>query len=99
MTERRLYDSGAWRKAAHAYLRAHPLCVYCNEIGSLTEASVVDHINPHHGDVALFWDYDNWQALCKQCHDRVKSLEESRGVRIGSTVDGSPIDPQHPWNR
>jgi 5-methylcytosine-specific restriction protein A len=31
---------------------------------------VVDHIIPHRGDQYLFWDQENWQALCKDCHDR-----------------------------
>jgi 5-methylcytosine-specific restriction protein A len=88
-----------WKTAAHAYLREHPLCSYCHEIGRLTEASVVDHIKPHNGDVGLFWHQDNWQSLCKPCHDRVKALEESRGHRVGSTVEGIPIDPRHHWNR
>ena len=30
----------------------------------------VDHIIPHRGDPELFWDRSNWQALCKNCHDR-----------------------------
>lgn len=30
----------------------------------MTPARVVDHITPHRGDVALFWDESNWQALC-----------------------------------
>jgi 5-methylcytosine-specific restriction protein A len=23
----------------------------------------------------LFWDEDNWQALCKPCHDRKTAVE------------------------
>ena len=38
--------------------------------GMLTPATVVDHVIPHRGDQKLFWDEDNWQALCKSCHDR-----------------------------
>lgn len=43
----------------------------------LKKATVVDHIKPHRGDKILFWDESNWQALCKQCHDR-KTMTEDR---------------------
>ena len=31
---------------------------------------LLDRVIPHRGDQNLFWDEDNWQALCKSCHDR-----------------------------
>lgn len=38
---------------------------------------VVDHIRPHRGDAALFWDEANLQLLCKSpCHDQAKQAEE-----------------------
>ena len=48
----------------------HPLCAECLKNSVLTPATVVDHIVPHRGDYALFWDENNWQPLCKSCHDR-----------------------------
>ncbi len=48
----------------------YPLCANCLSKGILAPATVVDHIVPHRGDRALFWDENNWQALCKSCHDR-----------------------------
>ncbi|WP_367142722.1 hypothetical protein [Desulfosporosinus sp.] len=30
----------------------------------------MDHIIPHRGDKALFWDESKWQPHCKRCHDR-----------------------------
>ncbi len=62
------YDA-RWREARAAYLAAHPLCVDCQRRGQLVPATVVDHITPHRGDPALFWDTDNWQPLCEQCHN------------------------------
>ena len=59
------------------YLATHPLCVKCMAVGRYTKATVVDHIKPHRGDSVLFWDRDNWQALCKRCHDR-KTWAEDR---------------------
>ena len=62
------YDA-KWRAARKRYLQLHPLCVKCKERGKLTPATVVDHILPHRGDSKLFWDENNWQPLCKDCHD------------------------------
>lgn len=86
-----------WRAARLRYLRANPLCRYCEEQGRLTGATVVDHIRPHKGDVALFWDTDNWQPLCTPCHDRIKRLLDERGQLPGSGLDGVPLDPNHHW--
>jgi 5-methylcytosine-specific restriction protein A len=65
-----------WEKARRAYLKANPLCVKCLEQGRTTAAKVVDHIVPHKGDDGLFWDVDNWQALCTSCHSSDKQREE-----------------------
>lgn len=63
------YDS-RWRKSRKRFLNANPLCVECLKVDRLVEATVVDHIIPHRGDKKLFCDENNWQALCKSCHDR-----------------------------
>lgn len=63
------YDA-RWQKARMAYLVRHPLCINCQWNGKMTPATVVDHIIPHRGDMNLFWDEENWQPLCKDCHDR-----------------------------
>lgn len=59
-----------WDHARRDYLQAHPLCA-CG-----TPAIVVDHIIPHKGDKALFWDKSNWQPLCTTCHNSTKQKEE-----------------------
>lgn len=63
------YDA-KWRRARKRFLQRHPLCANCLSRGVLTPATVVDHIVPHRGDRALFWDENNWQPLCKNCHDQ-----------------------------
>jgi 5-methylcytosine-specific restriction enzyme A len=68
--------TSAWQKARVAYLRAHPLCVAHKVAGELVPATVVDHIVPHKGDKALFWDSTNWQSLCKPCHDAKTARED-----------------------
>ena len=70
------YDS-RWNRARKRFLKAHPLCVKCREQGRLVKATVVDHIIPHRGDAVLFWDEENWQPLCKNCHDH-KTMTEDR---------------------
>lgn len=70
--------SRRWQKISRQYLAAHPLCVKCLERGIYTKATVVDHIRPHRGDTALFWDPGNWQPLCKPCHDRKTGNEDTR---------------------
>lgn len=80
------YDS-RWRKARDGYLRLHPLCVRCQEMGLLVPAEVVDHIVPHKGDKALFWDSANWQPLCKRCHDK-KTFHEDGGFGLPCPKQG-----------
>ncbi len=63
------YDA-RWRKARKLFLQRHPLCVKCMEENKIVQATVVDHIVPHRGDQKLFWDQGNWQALCKEHHDK-----------------------------
>lgn len=67
-----------WRRESKAFLRAHPLCAECERNGRYVKATVVDHKVPHRGDQRLFWDRDNWQPLCKPCHDKKTGDEDSR---------------------
>jgi 5-methylcytosine-specific restriction protein A len=53
----------------------------CERLGRITAAAVVDHIQPHRGSAALFWNASNWQALCRRCHDSRKQMLE-RGDKI-----------------
>lgn len=71
------YDS-RWRRASKRFLRENPLCVRCDTNGFVRASEVTDHIVPHKGDMELFWDRDNWQALCKRCHD-IKTAREDGG--------------------
>jgi 5-methylcytosine-specific restriction protein A len=77
----KLYDR-QWRKQRVYFLQRHPLCVMCQSEGIITQATVVDHIEPHKGDERLFWDINNWQSLCKRHHDSDKRKMEHRG-RVG----------------
>jgi 5-methylcytosine-specific restriction protein A len=62
-----------WEEAAKAFLAVYGSCRRCG-----AAASVVDHIKPHKGDQALFWNRANWQPLCTPCHSSAKQSEERR---------------------
>ena len=70
-----------WQQARVQFVREHPLCE-CPEcqagIVRVTVATVVDHIIPHKGDLSLFWDRNNWQAMSKTCHDKKTAREDGR---------------------
>lgn len=69
------YDA-RWAKYSKQYLAAHPLCVECKKHGVITPSEHTDHIIPHRGDMALFWDPKNHQALCRVCHGRKTASED-----------------------
>lgn len=53
----------------------------------MVAATVVDHITPHKGDKALFWQRANWQPLCKRCHDIKTAIEDGGfGRPVGTTA-------------
>ena len=68
------YHSRGWRNAAKQFRILHPYCVKCRPI--VRNSEVVDHIKPHNGDLELFWDPDNWQALCIPCHNAKTRAEQ-----------------------
>ncbi len=94
----RLYDTQRWKRARRQFLAEHSLCRMCQEVGKTRLAELVDHIEPHKGDPEKFWDEDNWQPLCKPCHDGAKQAQEKGGVVRGCDANGIPLDPGHHWN-
>jgi len=63
------YDA-RWKRAKDAFLRQNPLCAECARQGRPAQADLVDHIQPAKGNQELFWEPENWQALCTACHNR-----------------------------
>ncbi|MDY8107761.1 HNH endonuclease [Fulvimarina sp. 2208YS6-2-32] len=61
----------AWQKESAEFRRANPSCRRCG-----APATLVDHIEPHRGNMKLFWNRANWQPLCTPCHSRAKQAEE-----------------------
>lgn len=91
-----------WARASKLYLKEHPFCERHLERGISRSATVTDHRIPHRGDMRLFWDQDNWQALCKTCHDQKTASEDGgfgrytkydeQGPRPGRRRPGRTID-------
>jgi 5-methylcytosine-specific restriction protein A len=75
------------------FLQAHPLCEECRRKGKIRAAEVVDHIVPHKGNMRLFWDRSNWQALCKGCHD-AKTAREDGG--FGNAAETRTYEAEDP---
>jgi len=67
---RKLYYTQRWRNLRALVLKEEPLCRDCAGIRTVEPATDVDHITPHRGDLALFWNRDNLAALCHACHSR-----------------------------
>ncbi|MBF8651502.1 HNH endonuclease [Pseudomonas putida] len=65
-----------WQQARAGFLAKHPLCVKCQARGLVVVATDVDHIEPHKGDMVVFWDRSNWQALCASCHSTKTAGED-----------------------
>jgi 5-methylcytosine-specific restriction protein A len=59
----------AWQKARAEHLYNNPVCVMCDAEGIVRIATVVDHIDPHRGNMDVFWDMARWRSLCKPHHD------------------------------
>ena len=65
-----------WQNSRKLFLKKNPLCVTCKAEGVLIEATHVDHIKPHRGDMTLFWNQNNWQSLCASCHSKKTNKQD-----------------------
>jgi 5-methylcytosine-specific restriction enzyme A len=78
------YDN-RWARRSRLFRARFPICGMrpglrppvmsrCYDEDRVTLAAVVDHVVPHKGNRALFWDeVGNWQSLCAACHSRKSS--------------------------
>lgn len=77
----RWYKTARWQRLRWLVLvRDMFTCRKCRRIESDTSKLVADHIEPHRGNEALFWDETNLQCLCKVCHDKTKQAEEQSSL-------------------
>lgn len=71
------YHTARWTKLRQAILLRD--CYTCRMCGRIAPSRdlVADHITPHRGDPALFWDDANLQVLCHHpCHSSAKQRSE-----------------------
>lgn len=73
------YKKPEWKRLRIWQLKREPVCRFCQKAGQVTEANTVDHIMPHKGDMAKFFDRSNLQSLCKECHSSIKQRLEKSG--------------------
>lgn len=73
------YKTARWQRLRWSVLvRDLFTCRMCKRIEPVTSQLVADHVMPHRGVEALFWDDGNLQTLCKPCHDGAKQRAEAR---------------------
>lgn len=92
----KLYTTKRWRELRRVQLENEPLCRMCEKHGKIVEANVVDHVEPHGGDMHKFWS-GPFQSLCGPCHNSHKQRLEKGGGVMGCDDLGMPIDPDHFW--
>lgn len=95
---RKLYKLKAWERLRRRKLNDQPLCARHQARGKVKAATVVNHKVPHKGDRRLFFDYDNLESTCAECHDSIIQSEERLGYSKEIGNDGWPIDSGHPFN-
>jgi 5-methylcytosine-specific restriction enzyme A len=65
----RFYSSTRWRSLRKAFLAEHPLCEDCRAAGRVTPAIDVHHVLDRKPNPDKAFDWDNLQALCRECHN------------------------------
>lgn len=69
------YNNTEWKHLRNTYIKEHPLCEMCLEKGKVVPAEDIHHKQSpfKNGDVDFnkLLDYDNLQALCKECHGNI----------------------------
>jgi hypothetical protein len=91
----KLHGSYWWKRRRLVQLNAEPFCRLCANLGLVVPAVAVDHVMPHHGNVAAF-RAGAVQSLCIECHNGWKQREERDGYQPDIGIDGWPLDPRHP---
>ena len=98
---RKLYFTKKWRTLRGIILtRDQYRCQRCKVIltsgRSDPRSAIVHHKQPHKVNMTLFYDTDNLEAVCWNCHSGVIQSAEALGYDRQVSEDGWPIDPKHP---
>lgn len=73
------YYEQRWKDLRRAHMRREKRCRKCGAAGV-----ICDHVRPHKGDEALFYDPANLQTLCRRCHGSKTAVDGSRDAVRGS---------------
>lgn len=76
-----LYKTSQWRKIRAIKIQKNPLCEICFKKGNQSISKNVDHIIDHKGNIKLFLDYKNLQALCVSCHRKKSARERFKKIK------------------
>jgi len=95
-----LYDTAAWRRARRQALHTAGWC--CTDCGQslvgLGKAAHVHHRKALKRAPVLSLEPQNLKPLCRDCHMRLEARERTGKINMAS-IDGTPGDPDHPWNK
>ena len=98
---RKLYYTKRWKQLRVKILtRDSYQCQKCKT--ALTDgrsnphSAVVHHKTPHKGNLELFYDPINLEAVCWKCHSGALQSEEVLGYSTEIGLDGWPTDENHP---
>ena len=62
-------NTAHYRKIRARFLASRPLCASCEKRGIIRPAEELDHIIPARRAPDKFWDSENFQGLCRKCHE------------------------------
>jgi 5-methylcytosine-specific restriction protein A len=95
------YKTPEWRRLrARALARDRHRCVFCGADLRPKGTSRVDHIKPRRAFPTLALVLENLRCLCASCDNKrhtEKHIQQSAAP--GARLDGTPLDPSHPWNQ
>lgn len=64
-SKKRARENRIYLAQREVFLEDHPVCMHCSAARSVD----VDHITNRSQSSKAFLDQENWQALCRPCHD------------------------------
>ena len=85
------YSTVRWQRLRLMQLSREACCRYCDRMGRVTPATLVDHVVPVRKDKSRAFDQENLQSLCYHCHNSIKQKEERGDELRGCDTDGIPL--------
>jgi CO dehydrogenase/acetyl-CoA synthase alpha subunit len=70
-----MYKSNEWEEYRKRFLDVNTKCYSCG-----SAATVVDHIEPHKGNILKFEKLDNHLPLCSRCHNTCTALFDRHNI-------------------